>query len=109
MAKFADEIFPSAARPSPFKGILRITSDNPVSVTGLRARNNERGDFLISTVPVVQETTQGSAAELDFPHIVDGAGYTTQFILLNAVSGQTSNGTMSLRTVGGRPLDLNLQ
>jgi hypothetical protein len=109
VAKFADEIFPSAARPSPFKGILRITSDNPVSVTGLRARNNERRDFLISTVPVVQETTQGSAAELDFPHIVDGAGYTTQFILLNAVSGQTSNGTMSLRTVGGRPLDLNLQ
>jgi hypothetical protein len=106
-AKFADEIFPSVS--TPFKGILRLTSDNAVSVTGLRARNNERLDFLISTVPVVPETTQGSTAELEFPHIVDGGGYTTQFILINAVSGQTSTGSIGFRTVGGQLLDLNLQ
>jgi hypothetical protein len=107
VAKFADEIFPSAT--TPFKGILRLVSDNPVSVTGLRARNNERRDFLISTVPVVQETTQGSTAELEFPHIVDGGGYTTQFILINAVSGQTSTGTIAFKTVAGQILDLTLQ
>jgi hypothetical protein len=107
VAKFADELFPSVQ--TPFKGILRLTSNNPVSVAGLRARNNERRDFLISTLPVVQETTQGSAAELEFPHIVDGAGYTTQFVLIGATSGQSSTGSITFRTAGGQPLDLNLQ
>jgi hypothetical protein len=107
IAKFADEIFPSV--PTPFKGILRLTSDVPVSVAGLRARNNERQDFLISTVPIVQETTQGSTAELDFPHLVDGGGYTTQFILIDAVIGQTSTGSIVFRNSSGLPFDLNLQ
>jgi hypothetical protein len=107
IAEFADEMFPTA--PMPFKGILRLTSDVPISVAGLRARNNERRDFLIATVPIVQETTQGSSAELEFPHIVDGGGYTTQFILINAVSGQTSKGSIVLRNTSGLPLDLNLQ
>ena len=107
VAKFADEFFPSA--PTPFKGILRLTSNVTVSVTGLRGRNNERRDFLISTVPIVQETTQGSTAEVEFPHIVDGGGYTTQFILMDAVSGQTSTGSMRFRNIGGQTLDLNLQ
>ena len=107
VAKFANEIFP--ALPASFKGILRITSNSPVSVVGLRARYNERVDFLITTVPVTQELTQGSSAEMIFPHIVDAGGYTTQFILLNAVSGQTSTGTVRFRTVGGVPLDLTVQ
>ena len=107
VAKFANELFPTL--PSSFKGILRLTSNSPVSVAGLRARYNERGDFLISTVPVVQETTQGTSAEIEFPHIVDGGGYTTQFILMNAVSGQTSTGAIRFRTVGGQILDLTLQ
>jgi hypothetical protein len=58
---------------------------------------------------VVQETTQGSAAELEFPHIVDGAGYTTQFVLIEATTGQSSTGSITFRTAGGQPLDLNLQ
>jgi len=44
-----------------------------------------------------------------FPHIVDSGGYTTQVILLDVVSGQTSTGTMRFRTIGGQPLDLTLQ
>jgi hypothetical protein len=107
VAKFADELFPSVS--TPFKGILRLTSDVPVSVAGLRARNNERRDFLISTVPIVQETAQGSSAELEFPHIVDGGGYTTQFILINAVIGQTSTGSSLFKNSSGLPFDLNLQ
>src|SRR5581483_9344404 len=92
IAQFADQIFPSL--PSPFKGILTLTSDNPVSVAGLRARINERNEFLISTVPILQSTSQGSNAEVDFPQIADGGGYTTQFVLINNVSGQTSAGTI---------------
>jgi hypothetical protein len=107
VAKFANELFPSLA--NPFKGILRISSSSALSIVGLRARYNERTDFLITTVPVSQEVTSGSSAEVMFPHIVDSGGYTTQIILLDAVSGQTSAGTMRFRTVGGELLDLTLQ
>ena len=107
VAKFADQIFPSL--PIPFKGILRLTSDNPVSIVGLRARINERGDLLISTVPFVQETTQGSTAEIEFSQIVDGGGYTTEFALINTVSGQTSTGNVGFWTSGGQLLYLTLQ
>jgi hypothetical protein len=107
VAKFVNEMFPSFS--NPFKGVLRITSISPLSIVGLRSRYNERNDFLITTVPVSQELTQGSSSEVMFPHIVDAGGYTTQIILLDVVSGQTSTGTMRFRTVGGQLLDLTLQ
>ncbi len=107
VAKFANELFPTL--PIAFKGVLRVTSNSNVSVAGLRGRYNERQDFLITTVPINQEVTQGSTAELLFPHIVDAGGYTTQFILLNTVSGLTSTGTVRFRTVGGQILDLPVQ
>ena len=95
-ARFVNELFPTLS--SSFKGMLRVTSNANVSVGGLRGRYNERTDFLITTVPISQEVTQVASAELLFPHIVDGGGYTTQFILLNTVSGQTSSGTVRFRT-----------
>jgi hypothetical protein len=107
VAKFVNEMFPSLS--NPFKGVLRITSSSALSIVGLRSRYNERNDFLITTVPVSQELTQGSSSEVMFPHIVDAGGYTTQIILLDVVSGQTSTGTMRFRTVGGQLLDLTLQ
>jgi hypothetical protein len=107
IAKFANEIFPSL--PTSFKGMLRISSNASISLVGLRARYNERTDFLITTVPISQELTQGSSAEEMFPHVVDSGGYTTQFILLDVVQGQTSTGTIRFRTIGGEPLDLAVQ
>ena len=107
IAKFADEIFPSL--PSSFKGILRITSDNAVSVVGLRARINERKDFLITTIPVNQEVSAGSSAEVIFPILIDSGGFSTQFILINTVSGQTSSGNIRFRTIGGQIMDLPVQ
>jgi len=107
VAKFADEIFPSL--PASFKGILRISSDNAVSVIGLRARINERKDFLMTTIPVNQEVSAGSSAEVIFPHLIDSGGYTTQFILINTVSGQTSSGNILFRTNGGQIMDLPVQ
>jgi hypothetical protein len=107
VAKFVNDIFP--ALPNAFKGTLRISApNNTISVAGLRARYNERGDFLITTVPVIPQSTKGSSAEVDFPHIVNGGGYTTQFVLINPVAGQnqTSTGNIRLRTVGGQLLDL---
>jgi hypothetical protein len=106
-ARFVNELLPSL--PTSFKGVLRITSNANVSVAGLRGRYNERTDFLITTVPISQELTQGSSAKVLFPHIVDGGGYTTQFILLNTVTGQASSGAVRFRTIGGQLLDLTVQ
>ena len=107
VAKFANEIFPTL--PATFKGILRLTAPTPISVAGIRGRVNERNEFLISTVPAIDELAQASSAEIGFPHIVDGGGYTTQFVLFNAVIGQSSSGNVLFRTTGGLPLDLAVQ
>ena len=106
-AKFTSEIFPSL--PSPFKGTMKLTSTNAISVVGLRGRYNERGDFLITTLPPTEEATQGSSTEVIFPHIVDGGGYTTQFILFSGAAGQTSAGTVLFRATGGQRFDLTVQ
>jgi len=88
---------------------MRLTATTPISVAGIRGRVNERNEFLISTVPAIDELAQASSAEIGFPHIVDGGGYTTQFILFNAVTGQSSSGNVLFRTTGGLPLDLVVQ
>jgi len=78
-------------------------------VVGLRGRSNERNDFLITTTPPVNEATPPSTARLVFPHIADGGGYTTKFILFSGRPGQSSSGTMQLFSQSGGVLDLTLR
>jgi hypothetical protein len=107
VARFTNELFPTL--PASFKGTMRLTSSSNLSVVGLRSHINERGDFLITTLPASLEQTAGSASEIVFPHIVDGGGYTTQFILFNGVKDLGTSGTLLFRTTGGQLLDLTLQ
>ena len=107
VAQFLSEMFPSVS--TSFKGVMRISSTDNLSVAGLRARYNERSELLITTVPVSPEVTQGSSAQVIFPNIVDAAGYTTQIILLDVVSGQTSAGTMNFFTIGGKNPSVTFQ
>jgi hypothetical protein len=78
-------------------------------VAGLRGRYNERGDFLITTVPLSSELSTTSSAEVVFPHLVDGDGYTTQFVLFSTTTDQGQTGNVLLRSIGGQRLDLTLQ
>ena len=41
-----------------------------------------------------------------FAHIVDSAGWSTQFILFSGTAGQTSSGTLSYFDIAGEPWDL---
>jgi hypothetical protein len=79
VAKFVRELFPALA--SNFRGFLTVTAPSPIGMTGLRARYNERQDFLITTTPPWDGNTSSSNSELLFPHILSGGGFTTQFIL----------------------------
>jgi hypothetical protein len=97
-AKFLSDLFPSLANTS-FKGVLRISTSSAtgISVVGLRARYNERQpnpDFLITTIPASNEANPADSAELLFPHLVNGGGYTTQFILFSGVAGQATSGNL---------------
>jgi hypothetical protein len=98
-----------AALPASFQGVLRISAGVGISVVGLRGRYNERGDFLITTTPPVAEDDAATASEMVFPHIVEGAGYTTQFILFSGRPGQGSSGTLRFLSQTGQPLILDVR
>jgi hypothetical protein len=93
---------------TPFRGFLRISGPS-VGVTGLRARYNERGDFLFTSTPPTAENTPRSSGDLIFPHFADGGGYTTQFILYGGSVGQHSNGAISFVGQDGESLPLSLR
>ena len=108
-AMFLNQIPGFSSLQAPFQGVLRVSSSAPISVVGLRGRYNERNDFLVTTTPPVNEATPPSTALLFFPHVVDGGGYTTQFILFSSQPGQSSSGTMRLFSQSGEALDLILR
>jgi len=107
MSRFLNEIFPSL--PSGFQGVLRLTAPSPVAVIGLRGRSNERGDFLITTIPVSNDAVAvATPFETIFPHIVSGGGYTTQFVLFGSGPDGSASGTMLLLERDGSPLAFQL-
>jgi len=73
---------------------------------GLRTRVNERGNFLITTTPPAVESNPPATSALLFPHLADGGGYTTQFILFSGTAGQSSSGTLGFFDQTGQSLNL---
>jgi len=83
LAEFADEVFTSLTGET-FQGVLRISSQqSSVGVASFRTTVNERGDFLITAITPTDENASSTNAPIAFPQIVDGLGYTTDFILWN--------------------------
>ena len=107
-ALFLNQIQGFASLPQAVEGILRISAPSAIAVAGLRGRYNERGDFLITTTPPVGEDEPSTSAEMLFPHIVEGGGYTTQFTLFSGKAGQSAAGTMLFLNQFGQTLTLTL-
>ena len=105
---FLNEIPGFASLPTEFNGTLRLTSSALVSLVGLRGRYNERGDFLMTAVPAVDELTTPTE-RLFVPQIVDSGGYTTQFVLFNGQPVSSSAGSIELFSQTGDPLNIPLQ
>ncbi|MBZ5536080.1 MAG: Ig domain-containing protein [Acidobacteriia bacterium] len=97
-AKFVGEMV--SGLPSGFTGVLDITSASPFVALTLRLLDNRR-DTLLTTFPIA-DYSQPAVAPLVFPHIVDGGGYLTQFILLD--TGVAANTTLSFFGDSGSPL-----
>ena len=104
-AQFLDELFTLTDN---FAGVLRVTSSGEILAVGLRARTNQRSDFLITTTPPTNETAATTTLDRFFPHIADSGGWSTKFILFSGSAGQTSSGTLSFVDQNGQALDLAL-
>jgi hypothetical protein len=94
--------------PANFEGVLRLstTSVGGLAVMGLRGRYNERGEFLITSTPPAEAIEAGANL---FPHIIDGGGYSTQFVLLRTAPAQASTGAVKFYTQSGQPLELSVR
>lgn len=99
-AAFADQFI--AGLPGGFTGVLDISSTSPFAALTLRTLANERDEMLMTTFPVA-DMDQPAPAPVAFPHIANGGGYTTQFILLS--SGGAADTILQLYDESGIPLD----
>jgi O-glycosyl hydrolase len=98
-AGFADAFV--TGLPVGFTGVLDISSSVPFAALTLRALDNERGDFLMTTFPVA-DMNQPAPSPIVFPQIVDGGGYTSEFVLIGAA--EPSSNTVSFYGEAGNPL-----
>jgi len=66
-----------------FQGTLSFTSTLPVGIVALRTYTNEHGDFLMSTLPVIDTAKPAPAGTAVLPYYADGGGWRTQILLVN--------------------------
>ena len=90
VAAFLNEVPFSGA--SSIDGSFTFSSDVPVAAVALRGFTNDRGEFLLTTLPV-SPLTAATGAVVYFPHFADGGGWTTQVILVNPTD-DTISGTV---------------
>lgn len=86
-------------------GTLEITSDQPFSLVALRLNTNQRGDALLTSTPVADQTQTASGEDLSFPQFFDGGGGNTTVTLMNT-GDSVLEGTLELFTDDGSPLEV---
>ena len=86
IARFIRELFPALT--GSFQGFLKVAAGTPIGLTGVRGRQNERREFLITTTLPRSDDVALPVSQLVFPHIASGGGYTTQFIIFGEGSGR---------------------
>ncbi len=95
--------------PNPFQGVMLLHATGPgVVAFGMRGRLSENGSFVGTTTGPIKENP-GSGTTVIFPHVLDGGGYGTRFILLSDSSGAGTSGTLSFADENGEPLPLALE
>ncbi|MGB7622647.1 MAG: IPT/TIG domain-containing protein, partial [Terriglobia bacterium] len=111
LAKFIDQLAPEFVLPSTFSsgtgfGTMEIASDLPVSILALRLTTNQRGETLITSTPISSQAQAGTKGSLSFPQFVEGGGYQTTLILMNA-SSTTETGMIRIYDDSGAPLAMH--
>ena len=88
------------------RGTFSFTSTQPVGAIALRGFTNERSQFLITTLPVV-DISASTTAPIILPQVADGGGWTTQILLVNPTD-QPLTGNMSFLDSQGQPLPVTI-
>jgi hypothetical protein len=105
LSRFLNEIPGFETLPRPYRGVLYATTSQPgVTFAGFRARYNERAQFLITGTGPLKPV--GEFGPVVFPHLVDGGGYATQFIVINGPGGSGAVGTIRFLDSLGSPLNM---
>ncbi len=95
----------------PFAGTFTFNASLPVGVTALRGLNNQRGEFLITSMPVI-DVNSTSTDTTYFPHFADGGGWTTQLVLVNPgddpLSGTVQFWDQGSSVVQGTPVEVTI-
>jgi hypothetical protein len=93
----------------PIRGRCTFTSPVPISAVALRGFTNERGEFLITTLPV-SPLVASSGTAIVFPQVADGGGWTTRIVLIHRRSYDRHNTFLGAghdidirTTIGSRP------
>jgi hypothetical protein len=82
IASFLDEApFAPFTGSSSISGTFTFTSSVPIAAIALRGLTNERGDFLITTLPVIEPGAATTSTTI--AHFASGGGWTTEVILVN--------------------------
>jgi hypothetical protein len=82
-------------------GTFTFTSSVPVAVIALRGLTNGRGEFLITTLPLIDLNAPASTVALVLPHFADGGGWTTQIVLANPTDSVLTGTVQFLDPSGG--------
>src|SRR5262249_54265398 len=94
IARFLNE--PPFNAESLMSATMTFSSDIPIGAIALRGYTNERSEFLMTTLPVIELASRPSST-LIFPQFAVGAGWSTQILLINP--GETTlTGTVFLRS-----------
>jgi hypothetical protein len=106
-AFFLSEVSGLATVARSFKGVLRVSTadEADIAVLGIRARWNERSEFLVSATPAVNETDVPKG-KIVFPHVVLGGGYTTEFITFSGTPAEPAVGGIGVRAQDGSAISL---
>jgi len=102
IASFLDQAPFSAG--SSLIGTFTFSSNIPVAVVALRGRINERGEFLVTTLPLTDLSAPPSSVPIVFPHFAAGAGWTTQIVLVNPTEA-TLTGRLEFRDPSGQVIN----
>jgi hypothetical protein len=106
-AMFVDQVPGLENMPEGFRGFLRV-SGPPLSLVGLRARENRHGEISMVEMPPVSDSNTTLSEERVFPHFTMGDGFTTQFILMGDRDAEQS-GVLRFVSQSGEALPLPLR
>ena len=83
-------------------GTLSFASSAPVAAIALLGSINERGDFLITPLQIIDLNGEKTAGPVLVPHWASGTGWTSKLFITNPTDGPLG-GSIALRDPEGKP------